>query len=114
MHLQAFAQEGVSNQRSLAKLLNAVSQNNMRWKSAYQADLQSQGKHWVTVGSAKSIWAGTASVTKADLAKARTLATGKQVKETQITQDEVAAMRRMLKADFEQADLNWSKWAPVP
>ncbi|WP_046986491.1 hypothetical protein [Delftia tsuruhatensis] len=114
VHLQAFAQEGVSNQRSLAKLLNAVSQNNMRWKSAYQADLQSQGKHWVTVGSAKSIWAGTASVTKADLAKARTLATGKQVKETQITQDEVAAMRRMLKADFEQADLNWSKWAPVP
>ena len=53
-------------------------------------------------------------MTKADLAKARTLATGKQVKETQITQDEVAAMRRMLKADFEQADLNWSKWAPVP
>ena len=68
----------------------------------------------MNVGSAKSIWAGTASVTKADLAKARTAATGKQVKEAQITQDEVDAMRRMLKADFEQADLNWSKWAPVP
>src|SRR2546429_157339 len=60
-------------------LLIAVSPNNMGWKSAYQADLQSQDKHWVNVGSAKSIWAGVTYVTKADLAKARTSATGKQV-----------------------------------
>ncbi|GKS84026.1 hypothetical protein AVMA1855_07760 [Acidovorax sp. SUPP1855] len=114
VHLQAFAQKGVSNQRSLAQLLNAVSASNMRWKAAYQADLQSQGKYWANVGTAKAIWAGNAAVTKSDLAKARTAATGKQVKDADIAQAEVDAMRKTLKADFQAADDNWVKWTAVP
>ncbi|MBC7928246.1 MAG: peptidoglycan-binding protein [Bryobacteraceae bacterium] len=112
VHLQAFDQKTVSNQNSLAKLLNTA--GTMQWKTAYQSDLGSAGKHWVKVGTAKEIWAQTSSVSKADIAKARAAATGKVVKETDIKADEVTQMKKSLKADFEAADKNWLKWQGVP
>jgi hypothetical protein len=112
VHLQAFNDSTVSSSRSLVKLLNAVGR--MRWKTRYQCDLGSAGKHWVKVGTAKQIWAQNSAVTKADLAKVRTIMTGKLVKDVDIKAADITAMKAALKADFEVADKNWIKWQPVP
>ncbi len=114
IHLQSFINSQVNSGRSLAQLLTNVSKNNIQWKTGYQADFQSQGKHWAQVGSAQDVWLGNAKVSKADLAKARTAITGKAVKEADIKQADVDSMRAALKEDFQAAEDNWAKWQPVP
>lgn len=114
IHLQSFINSQVSSSRSLADLLTTVSKNNIQWKTGYQADFKSQGKHWATVGSAQEVWLGNARVNKADLAKAQTAITGKAVKEADIKQADIESMRNALKEDFQAAEDNWAKWQPVP
>jgi hypothetical protein len=111
VHLQAYSQANASSQRSLVKLLN--SEGTMQWKIGYQCDLGSAGKQWFNVGTAKQVWTLAALTSKADIAKARTAATGKAVKESDVSAEDLAAMKRALKADFEAADKNWLKWLPV-
>ena len=60
------------------------------------------------VGSAKKIWGGNATVTKAMIATAL----GKPV--AAVTAAQVTAMKKALKSDFEKADANWKQWKPVP
>lgn len=75
IHLQAYADAGVSYGRSLAALLQTVSPNHMKWQSAfvaqhntYNSDL-GLGGAMLNAGTARQIWAGQATVSKADLAK---------------------------------------------
>jgi peptidoglycan hydrolase-like protein with peptidoglycan-binding domain len=115
VHLQAFDQATVSNQNSLAALLTAVGK--MKWAPAYKSDLGMGGKLF-PVGTAKQIWAGNATVSKAEIAEAKAAQAkaaklDKVFKEADIKAQDVVAMQKALKADFEAADLNWLKWAPV-
>jgi hypothetical protein len=119
VHLQSFDQKTVSSGRSLVKLLNSVGK--MQWKANfaasawnYSCDLGSGGKHWENVGTARQIWSQASLVSKTAIAKARSAATGKAVKEADVKMEELAAMKKALKADFESADANWIKWSPVP
>ena len=133
IHLQAYNQDLVSVARSLAALLN--SEGKMNWgaqpgkPNQYKSDLGFKGKLH-TVGTAKQIWAGQATVTKAMIAQARTehlksaaMKAGpnskefkefKPVLETDVKQEEVAAMQKSLKGDFELADAGWKNWKPIP
>ncbi len=113
IHLQSFINSQVNSSRSLAQLLTNVSKNKMQWKAGYQADFKSQGKYWANVGSAQEVWLGNATVSKADLAKAQTVITGKAVKDADIKQADVDNMRKALKEDFQAAGENWAKWEPV-
>ena len=111
VHLQLADQSTFSNINSLVKLLNTVGK--MKWQRRYKADL-GMGGAFYSVGSAKTIWAGNASVSKAELAAALSAKTGKVVKASSITQKQVNDMRAALKADFEAGDANWVKWVAVP
>ena len=66
------------------------------------------------MGTAKQIWAGNATVSKADLAQALSAKTNKLVKEADIKQQQITDTQKALKADFEAADKNWIKWVKVP
>jgi hypothetical protein len=112
VHLQAFDDATVSSQRSLATLLALVGK--MGWKPAYVCDLGTGGKMWFPVGTAKQIWALNSPVTADNLAKAKSLLTGKVIKAAAITAQELADARKALKADFASADTHWLKWKPVP
>lgn len=105
VHLQNYNQATASSSRSLAALLNFVGA--MKWAARYKCDL-SGGKQLFPVGTAKQIWAGLATVSKAEIAKAK----GVAVKT--ITAKDVQTMRKALKAELELADQNWKKWKPVP
>jgi hypothetical protein len=111
VHLQAFDQAKVSNARSLVKLLNAV--GTMKWEPRYKSDLGFGGKLFA-VGTARQIYAGNATVTDAEIAAAKSAALGKAVAPADIKAADVQAMKDALKADFDRADQNWAKWAPVP
>ena len=111
IHLQLFDQATFNNPRSLVRLLNTVGK--AKWDTGYKSDLGLGGALF-PVGSAKQIWAGTATVAKADLAKALTAKTGKLVKEADIKVQQIAETQKALKADFEAADKNWIKWVKVP
>lgn len=116
VHLQLYDQSTFSNINSLVKLLN--NKGKMKWDKGYKCDFGLGGALY-PVGTAKQIWAGTATVTKANLAVALTAkeaaAKSKKVfKEADITQKQIGDMQKALKADFEAADTNWVKWTKVP
>lgn len=118
VHLQLYDQATFSNVRSLTKLLQTVGKN--QWdaitapkKSAvYKADFALGGALYA-VGTAKEIWAGNATVSKADLASALSAKMKKVVKESDIKSHDITAMQKALKADFEAADANWKQWVKV-
>lgn len=111
IHLQAFNDATVSATRSLARLLTAVGKT--KWQPRYKSDL-GYGGALHNVGTAKQIWAGTALVTKAMIAQARSAKTGKKVTPADIKAQELNEMKKTLKGDFELADRHWVKWTPVP
>ncbi len=116
VHLQLFDQATFSNINSLVKLLNTVGK--MKWEAGYKSDFGLGGAMY-SVGTAKQVWAGTATFSKGDLAKALTAkeiaAKSKKVfKDTDITAKMVSEMQKSLKGDFESADTNWVKWTKVP
>jgi hypothetical protein len=111
VHLQLYDQSTFNNPRSLAKLLNTVGK--AKWETGYKADFGLGGALF-PVGTAKQIWAGHATVSKADLANALTVKTKKLVKDTDIKVQQITDMQTALKADFEAADKNWIKWVKVP
>lgn len=111
IHLQNFDDGMVSMARSLASLLTTVGKT--EWQAVpvprsnkYKSDL-GYGKGFFQVGKAIQIWNGNADVTF-DM-----LATAKGVKVTDIKQQDVDAMKALLKADFEAADQNWNQWKPI-
>jgi hypothetical protein len=110
IHLQSFDNNTVSASRSLAKLLNAVGK--MKWEPRYKSDLGYGGKMY-PVGSAKTIWAGNAAVTKDMIAQAESAKTKKPVKAQTVKADQIVRLKKALKADFEAADKNWARWVPV-
>ena len=115
-HLQSFSEAKLNTARSLAALLTAVGKT--KWVAApaspnhYKSDLGLGGKTY-DVGTAKQIWAGNATVTKAMLAEAQSAKFKKVVKEDDIKDADLTNLRKELKADFEAADTNWTKWTPV-
>ncbi len=111
IHLQLFDQATVNNPRSLVKLLNTVGK--AKWETGYKSDFGLGGALFA-VGTAKQIWAGNATVSKADLANALTAKTKKLVKEIDIKAQQIVDTQKALKADFEAADKNWIKWVRVP
>lgn len=111
IHLQLYHQSTFNNQRSLVKLLNTVGK--AKWETGYKSDF-GLGGGLFQVGSARQIWAGNATVSKADLATALTAKTQKVVKDTEIKAQQIADMQKALQADFEAADKNWVKWVKVP
>jgi hypothetical protein len=116
VHLQLFDQTTFSNVNSLVTLLNTVGR--FKWEARYKSDFGLGGACYA-VGSAKQIWAGTAPVSKTDLAaalsaKEASLKSNKVFKDTDITAQQIAAMQSALKADFEAADKNWIKWTKMP
>jgi len=111
VHLQLYDQATFNNQRSLVKLLNTVGK--AKWETGYQCDF-GLGAALYQVGTAKQIWAGNATVSKADLAKALSTKTKKLVKDTDIKAQQIADTQKALKADFESADTHWVKWQKVP
>ena len=115
VHLQLYDQSTFSNINSLVNLLNTVGK--MKWAKGYKCDFGLGGAFY-SVGTAKQIWAGTAPVTKIDLAAALTAkeaaAKSKKVfKVADITQKQITEIQKALKADFEAADTNWVKWTKV-
>ncbi|MBI3684217.1 MAG: peptidoglycan-binding protein [Acidobacteria bacterium] len=110
VHLQLFDQATFNNPRSLVKLLNTVGK--AKWESGYKSDF-GLGGAMSPVGTAKQIWAGNATVSKADLAKALSAKTKKVIKEADIKLQQIIDTQKALKADFEAADTNWIKWVKV-
>lgn len=116
IHVQRYSDDKISMARSLAALLNVVGAT--KWKAApaspnrYKSDLGLGGKTY-DVGTSKQIWAGNAAVTKTMLAEAQSAKLKKVVKEADIKAADLAIMQITLKADFQAADTNWTKWTPV-
>jgi NAD(P)H-dependent FMN reductase len=114
VHLQLFDQNTFSNINSLVRLLNTV--GSCKWGAGYKSDFGLGGALY-SVGSAKQIWAGNATVSKVDLATALTAkeaaASKKVFRDADITIQQIIAMQKVLKADFEAADKNWLKWTKV-
>jgi hypothetical protein len=115
VHLQLYDQKTFSNTNSLVSLLNLVGK--AKWAAGYKSDFGLGGAQY-QVGTAKQIWAGNATVAKADLAAALTAKevaakSTKVFKEADITPKQVAEMQQALKGDFEAADKNWIKWTKV-
>jgi hypothetical protein len=116
IHLQLFDQSTFSNVNSLVTLLNTVGKT--KWAAGYKSDFGLGGALF-PVGTAKQIWAGTATVTKGNLASALTakeaaIKSKKVFKDTDITVKQISEMQKRLKGDFELADANWIKWTKVP
>jgi hypothetical protein len=115
VHLQLYDQSTFSNQRSLVKLLNTVGK--AKWETGYKSDFGLGGAAY-SVGSAKQIWAGNATVSKSELAAALSATAEakkakKVYKDADITQQQIVDAQKMLKADFQAADTNWIKWTKV-
>ena len=115
IHLQLYDQATFSNPRSLVALLTLVGKT--KWAVGYKSDLGLGGAQY-SVGSAKQIWSGAATISKTELAAAlNATAAAKQAKKTyaaaDITSQQITAMQTTLKADFEAADTNWIKWVKV-
>lgn len=116
VHLQAFSDNAVSMGRSLAGLITRVA--TLHWKyqgGVYQCDLGAgQAGPYFSVGTAKQIWNLQATVTKDNIAKARSVSTGKAVAAASIKENEIQEYRQLLKGEFERAEANWRKWQPLP
>lgn len=127
VHLQSYDQKTASSTRSLVALLNLVGAQHWErgptikvGKSSFRAYKSNLGAGKTAphqVGTARQIWAGNATVTKTMIAQAKTVleaATTKKVyKDADITAKDLIKAKADLKADFETADVNWKKWAPV-
>jgi hypothetical protein len=119
-HLQSWSDAGVSMGRRLADLL--TKSGSMQWSSTYS----SAEKHFhyktdmglggdqVDAGTASEIWNENASITLAQLQSAwnsqagRTKTTAKTAKA-----DDLTAMKKELRRQFELADANWQSWTPA-
>jgi peptidoglycan hydrolase-like protein with peptidoglycan-binding domain len=148
IHVQAYSDDQVSYALSLARHLQVVSPNKMKWDfkagkpNQYKSDLGLGGAVYM-VGSSKEIWAGQAKINKADLATALNakLAADKTfniekfmglpaapavqgagganvkapvvLKEADIKEDYLKALKIRLKAEFEAADARWKEWKPL-
>lgn len=115
VHLQLFDQGTFSNINSLVTLLNAV--GTFKWSAGYKSDFGLGGALYA-VGSARKIWAGTATLSKIDLAaalsaKEAAAKSNKMFRDIDITAQQISAIQKALKADFEAADKNWIKWTKV-
>ncbi len=115
IHLQLYNQATFSNQNSLVTLLNLVGKT--KWATGYKSDLGYGGTLY-PVGTAKQIWAGNATVSKAQLAEAMSAsADAKKAKKTydakDIKADQLVDIQKTLKGDFQLADTNWIKWVKV-
>jgi hypothetical protein len=125
-HIQAWPDSGVDMARRLAVLMSSVGK--MKWTGSmqqYRCDFGAGGAFYA-VGSAKRIWNGDASVSKIDLAAARTkilqdaavkaggdaLKNFKPVKVGDIKPADIQAMQQALIADFQAADADWDSWTP--
>ncbi len=110
IHLQSFNQAQVSSMRSLASLLTQVGTmtwaQNRPWQTGYKANL-GKGKQLFPVGTARQIWAGNSTVSKADIAKSKGMPAAK------ITAKDITQMKAAVKADFQAAEANWKKWKPI-
>lgn len=108
IHLQGCNDATTSAPRSLATLLNLA--GTMKWSASwpnYKSNL-GKGNQYYPVGTAKQIWDGASTVSKADIAKSRGVDAAK------ITVKDVQQMKTALQADFQLAEQNWKKWKPVP
>lgn len=131
IHLQDFNGATTSAGRSLAAHLTRS--GNWRWQTGhydranrdwhYQSDLGGTTGSFVTVGTANQIFAGTATVSAAEITQAGWIRpTGATATTSQpttaatppITLADIAVVRTALQADFIAADGNWAAWVPVP
>jgi hypothetical protein len=140
-HLQNWSDAGVSMARGLAAhLTRSGTMHWERAGRVYQSDLGFGGVLY-PVGTAAQIWAGNATIDAATLTRARAAARPRAAalpaaarqpaglavqgaparaaavpaaagQPAQATAEDVAAMRRALRAEFERADRNWSAWLP--
>lgn len=110
IHLQSFNQTLVSSMRSLASLLTQTGAmtwaQHTQWKLGYKANL-GKGTELFAAGTARQIWAGNATISKANIAKV------KGIPEAKITANDITQMKASLKADFQAAETNWKKWKPI-
>lgn len=137
IHLQDFNSNTTSSGRSLAAHLTRsgtwswqtghYDRRNRDWH--YQCDLGGVNGRFVSVGTANQIFAGTATVTAAEITQAGWVRPGATAPGTArqpgnpnaavaatppITQVDIAMVRAALQADFTAADRNWAAWTPVP
>lgn len=123
VHLQLYDQATVNNGRSLAALLTLVGATT--WSvsytkgvgNRYKSDLGLAGAMY-SVGTAKQIFSGASTISKADMAAALSgTAAAKKAHKTykaaDIKAQQITDMQKTLKGDFEAADTNWIKWVKV-
>ncbi|MDJ0945242.1 MAG: M15 family metallopeptidase [Kiloniellales bacterium] len=130
IHLQDFNQATTSAGRSLAAHLTAVGAWN--WQTArydraardwhYTCDLGGTTGTFVAVGTADQVWAGTATVTAAEIQSAGWVRPGPlggpagmgRAATPPITPADIASVRASLQADFQAADRAWALWRSLP
>ena len=113
-HLQNWNDASVSMKARLA--VHLQTSGSMRWSfagSTYRCDLGLGGAQF-DVGTAAQIWNLNATLTPASLSQARTAAAAAQKKPAPAaaTAADVAAMRLLLRQQFDLADTNWRAWTP--
>jgi hypothetical protein len=113
-HLQNWNDANVSMKARLAVHLQAS--GSMRWSlagSTYRCDLGLGGAQF-GAGTAAQIWNLNATLTPASLSQARTAAAAAQKKPAPAaaTAADVAAMRQLLRQQFDLADTSWRAWTP--
>jgi hypothetical protein len=113
-HLQNWNDANVSMKAWL--VVHLQTSGSMHWSyagGAYRCDLGLGGAQ-VDVGTAAQIWNLSARLTPAVLTQARTAAAAAQKKPTPAaaTAADVAAMRQLLRDQFDLADTNWRAWTP--
>ena len=114
-HLQTWNDSNVSMGARLAALLQAS--GTMRWSYShpnYRSDLGLGGTQ-IAVGTAANIWNLNAALTVAQLTQARNAAAaskGQPVPQAASVAD-LAAMRQLLRRQFELAEANWQNWTAL-
>ncbi len=113
-HLQNWSDANVSMGVRLAALL--LASGSMRWsyvRPVYRSDL-GLGGALVDVGRAAQIWNLEATLTLATLSQARAAAASakNQPAPAAATAADLAAMRQLLRDQFDLADANWQAWTP--
>jgi hypothetical protein len=130
IHLQSF-DDNLPNDKALAALLNLV--GTFKWEAEHNKPRKylcdcGFGGTMFNVGRTVDIWDLKATLSKAMIAQARTeqlvaAATPKgpaavkavvPVKEKDVKDDDVKALRKSLKDEFVTAETNWAKWKSVP
>jgi len=111
-HLQNWNDSNVSMGSRLAALLQAS--GTMRWTYAhpsYRSDLGLGGAQ-TAVGTAAQIWNLASSLTLAQLTQARNAAAASKGEPAPpaATAADLAAMRQLLRQQFELADAHWQNW----